>query len=160
MNFELIQSGFNLCSVFRCIEHYYECLICPLISEVIFVLLFRAGDTNDGAHLYALSGLIESSKMNAFETMVWRVSRGNVYFCSATEDKCCEDPINSVCSSNLKLQYCIVLTEKHFDVVPNWSHLWFTFGLSAVVRIFIILKKMSCSRAKYSREHFFSKTFN
>lgn len=45
-----------------------------------------------GARLYFFTGVVQRNRLLAFETMVWRVARGNVHFRTVSEDELFEDP--------------------------------------------------------------------
>lgn len=66
------------------------------MSAECFCYLFRASGDGVGGHLFVRTGVVNRSRSFAFETMVWRVSRGNIYFRTVPNDKMFEDPANSV----------------------------------------------------------------
>ncbi|XP_026314352.1 V-type proton ATPase 116 kDa subunit a-like [Hyposmocoma kahamanoa] len=81
--------------------HYVLTLVGPILGDVEFrrESLFGnkgpGGDNNVGGLIFVRTGVVNRSKSFTFETMLWRISRGNIYFRTASEDRSFEDPANS-----------------------------------------------------------------
>ncbi|XP_012548934.2 V-type proton ATPase 116 kDa subunit a 1 isoform X1 [Bombyx mori] len=56
----------------------------------------RGADILPGGHLIVMPGVVRRSKSYHFEMMLWRVSRGNIYYRQATEDKILKDPFTGM----------------------------------------------------------------
>lgn len=50
------------------------------------------GDIGPGGRLFVMTGVVRRSKCYHFEMMLWRISRGNIYYRQAAEDKILLDP--------------------------------------------------------------------
>ncbi|KAL0852234.1 hypothetical protein ABMA28_000452 [Loxostege sticticalis] len=77
--------------------HYILEEVGPLVGDTEFTMenvlvqnKVEAGEL--GGQLYVTMGLVARSRCYSFEMMLWRVSRGNIYFRRAVEDKIIKDP--------------------------------------------------------------------
>ncbi|XP_068619080.1 V-type proton ATPase 116 kDa subunit a1-like [Battus philenor] len=57
-----------------------------------YLLIKGAGEHGIGGRLVIISGVVQRSRSFPFEMMLWRVSRGNIYYRQATEDAILLDP--------------------------------------------------------------------
>ncbi|XP_047524938.1 V-type proton ATPase 116 kDa subunit a 1-like isoform X1 [Pieris napi] len=62
-----------------------------LTSESLFGKASSAGDGSAG-HLTVMCGVVQRSRCFPFEMMLWRVSRGNIYYRQAADDAFLQDP--------------------------------------------------------------------
>lgn len=65
-----------------------------------------------GGQLYVTMGLVARSRCYSFEMMLWRVSRGNIYFRRAVEDKIIKDP-QTVSTTNVNKQPLFAISQSY-----------------------------------------------
>ncbi|CAH0716455.1 unnamed protein product, partial [Brenthis ino] len=63
-----------------------------LTEESLFAKGAAAGDTGFLGRLFVITGVVKRSRSFPFEMMLWRVSRGNIYYRRATQDAILQDP--------------------------------------------------------------------